>query len=130
MSEKNLEIARRAYELFGKGDLAALKEEVFAADIVWRTAGPAPFAPEYTGVDAVLGYFGQLFERSGGTFRAEPLHIYADEDRTVAIQRVTASRDDKVVDTKMVLVSEVQDGRVVEVTQFAAEASKLEEFWS
>lgn len=130
MHEENLELAKRGYQLFGKGDLDTLKKDVFGPGVIWRTEGPGPFESEYKGVDALIGYFGQLFELSDGTFKAEPLHIYADDDRAVAIQHVTGSRAGKLLDTRMVLVFEIRGGKVFEVTQFAAEPSKLEEFWS
>lgn len=130
MREQNLELATRGYELFGKADLDTMKKEIFSPDVVWRTEGFAPFETEYKGIEAVVGYFGGLFERSGGTFKAEPLHVYADDDRAVVIQHVTGTRAGKLLDTRMVLVFEIHDGRVFEVTQFGAEPSKLEAFWS
>lgn len=130
MREQNLELVMRGYELFGRGDLDGLRKEVFTPDVVWRTGGPRRFELEYKGVDALMSYFGQLFELSGGTFKAEPLHTYADDDRAVAIQHVTGTRAGKLLDTRIVLVFEVRDSKVYDVTQFAAEPSKLEEFWT
>lgn len=130
MREENLDLAKRGYMLFGKADLDTLKKEVFDADVIWRTEGVGPFESEYRGVDALLGYFGQLFDLSSGTVKAEPLHIYGDLDRAVAIQRLTASRAGKLLDTKLVLVFEIHENRVFDVTEFAAEPSELDKFWS
>ncbi len=130
MGEENVQLAKRGYELFGKGDLDSMKSEILSPDVIWRTEGVGPFESEYKGIDALIGYFSRLFELSGGTFKAEVLHIYADDDRAVAIQHVSGSRVGKLLDTRMVVVFEIRDGKISEVTQFAAEPSKLESFWS
>lgn len=129
MREENLTLAKRGYELFANGDFDTLRREVFSPDIVWRTAAHGAFEAEYKGVDAVLGYFTKLFELSSGTFRTEPVHILADDDRSVVIQHVSGTRDGKRLETEMINVFEVRDGKVYEVTQFVTDSSVLEAFW-
>lgn len=128
--EKNLALAARGYELFSKADLDGLRREIFTEDAIWRTAGYGRFDLEYKGVDAVMGYFTELAELTGGTFKAEPLHILADDERAVVIQRVTGTREDRLLDTLMLLVFEIRDDKVYEVTQYVPEAKTHEVFWA
>ncbi len=128
MREENLSLAKRGYELFAKGDFDTIRGELFAPDIVWRTAHGA-FDAEYKGVDAVLGYFTKLFELSSGTFKSEPVHILADDERAVVIQHVSGTRNGKLLEAEMINVFEVRDGKVYEVTQFTTDSSMLEAFW-
>ena len=55
----NVDTARAAYEAFGKGDLAALKES-FAEDAVWVTSDELPLGGEVHGRDAILANFAQI----------------------------------------------------------------------
>jgi ketosteroid isomerase-like protein len=128
MREKNLELTRIGYDAFAKGDLAAFRD-LFTPDIVWRTIGMV-FEPEHKGVDAVLGYFTRLYELSDGTFTLDVEHMLGDDERVMVIQRVKAMRAGNLLDTHLVLVFEIHDGRVWEVTEFAAEPAKLMAFWS
>ncbi len=55
----NVDNARAAYEAFGKGDLAALRE-LFAEDAVWVTSDELPLGGEVHGRDAILANFAQI----------------------------------------------------------------------
>lgn len=128
--EKNLTLTKRGYELFSKGDLDTLRDEIFAEDIIWRTPGHAVFEPEYKGVDAVMEYFTKLFDLTGGTFKVEPVHILADDERSMVLQHVTGTRAGKLLDIDLVLVFEVRDDKVYEVTEYVPQLSTLEAFWA
>ena len=43
---------------------------LFAPDAVHSAAVSNPLSGDYKGVDEILGYYGKLFELSGGTFAA------------------------------------------------------------
>jgi ketosteroid isomerase-like protein len=55
----NVDTARSAYDAFGSGDLAALKDS-FAEDAVWVTSDELPLGGEVRGRDAILGNFAQI----------------------------------------------------------------------
>lgn len=128
MHEENEALALRGYELFGKADLSGLRE-LFVPEALWHTPILA-FEPEYKGVEAILGYFARLHELSEGTIKIVIDHTLSDSDRVAVLQRVTATRADRKLDSPMVLVFEIRDGKVVEVTEYAAEPNRLQEFWS
>jgi hypothetical protein len=61
---------RKGFAAFAQGDLDTVRE-LFDPDIVWHEPGRSSVAGDYSGVDATLGFFVQLFERSDGTFQAQ-----------------------------------------------------------
>jgi uncharacterized protein len=55
----NVDTARSAYDAFGSGDLAALKE-MLAEDGTWLTSDELPLGGETRGRDAILRNFAQI----------------------------------------------------------------------
>src|SRR5205807_3469170 len=88
-ADQNVAIMRRAYDAFNTGDMNTLTE--LMDETAWHLPGRSDMAGDYQGRGATLAYFGQLAEKTGGTFRAELQHMAADGDnRVVGIQRSTA----------------------------------------
>ena len=56
----SIEIVEKMYHCFKTGDMATLKAEVFAEDIVWHLPGHNPLAGTKRGVNEVLAFFGRL----------------------------------------------------------------------
>ncbi len=125
----NAALMREGYEAFATGDLDRVKE-MFDTDIVWHEPGHSRIAGDYRGVDAVLGFFGKLFEESEGTFRAEPVDILADDDRAVVLQHTMATRDGKALDVTQPVVWEIRNGKPYEVTLYAYDMDEHDAFWS
>src|SRR5881392_1949312 len=97
-AEGNVEIMRRAYEAFNAADLDTLTE-LFDESIVWHLPGQSSMAKDYEGRDATLAYFGQIGERTDGTFQAELQQLFgAGDGRVVGLQRSTGERDGKSLD--------------------------------
>ena len=57
---ENVEVVERMYHCFRTGDLATLKAEVFAEDIVFNLPGHHPLAGTKRGINEVLAFFGKL----------------------------------------------------------------------
>jgi len=74
-------LIRRAYQDFESGDLDLLRV-VMATHVVWHDPGRSPVARDYKGPEAVLGFLGQLRERSGGIFRIEELDVLPVAERS------------------------------------------------
>ena len=64
----NILLLRRAYDAFGQGDMATLRE-VFAEDIVWHVPRRSLISGHHRGRDAVLGVFARAAELTGGSMR-------------------------------------------------------------
>jgi ketosteroid isomerase-like protein len=123
------DLIRSGYDAFVKGDIPTVLE-VFSPDIRWRISGRSGLAGEYQGHDAVLGFFGQLMERSGGSFRLEVVDVLASEDHVVALTRETGEREGRgALDVRGVHVWRVVDGKAVEFEGIAHDQYAEDAFW-
>jgi len=129
-ADENVAIMRRAYEAFNTGDLETVSE-IFDESVVWHLPGRSSMATDYKGREAVLAYFGQLAQETGGTFRAELERLLGDDDdRVVGIQRSTADRDGKHLDVGNSIVFQMKDGRVTDGREHFHDLYAWDEFWS
>ena len=128
--DDNVAIMQRAYDAFNKADMDTLIE-IFDESIVWHLPGRSSMAKDYEGRDATLTYFGEIGEKTGGTFQAELQHLLADDDdRVVGIQRSTGERDGKRLDVGNCIVFTLEDGRVVDGCEHFHDLYAWDEFWS
>src|SRR5437660_10713030 len=119
----------RAYGAFNPGDMNTRTE--LMDDTVWHLPGRSPMAGDYQGRGATLEYFGELAEKTEGTFRAELQHMAADgDDRVVGIQRSTADRDGKHLDVANCIVFELKDGKVIDGREHFEDLYAWDDFWS
>ncbi len=124
-----LALVRGWYEALGRGDLAAFSE-MLADDVMWHEAGGAgnPYAGTYRGKAEMLGVLGRM--AASGTAKLELQELYGDESRVVAIQGVTASRDDgRSFDSREAVILEVRDGLITSVYNLIDDPARLVEFW-
>jgi uncharacterized protein len=129
-AEENVAIMRRAYEAFNKGELETLTE-IFDEGAVWHLPGRSSMAKDYQGREAILAYFGQLGQETGGTFRAELDDLLADgDDRVVGIHRSTAERDGKQLSVGDCIVFQLQDGRITDGREHFHDLYAWDAFWS
>jgi ketosteroid isomerase-like protein len=125
----NVARMREGYAAFAKGDLAALRE-LFTEDIVWHVPGHTSLAGDYEGIDDVQVFFVRVMEVTGGSFRAEPLTLLADDDYGAAPVRITAHRGDRHLDVMNVQVSRLRDGRVAEFWDTTTDPDATEAFYA
>jgi len=59
-AEANLNLIRRMYDCFNRGDLDTIRNEIFAPDIRWHLPGRHPLAGTKNSADEVLSFFDQL----------------------------------------------------------------------
>ncbi len=129
-AEENVAIMRRAYDAFNRGDLETLTE-IFDESAVWHLPGRSSMATDYQGSEAILAYFGQLGQETGGTFRAELEDLLADGgDRVVGIQRSTGERNGKRLEVGNCIVFELKDGRITDGREHFHDLYAWDEFWS
>ncbi|HWH29650.1 MAG TPA: nuclear transport factor 2 family protein [Mycobacteriales bacterium] len=119
-------IVRRGYAAFSAGDMDTL-QELFSPDIEWVEPGRHALAGTYHGVDAVLGFFGRLVERSSGTFRVEPIGVAEIAPGTVTTQaRIVADLPGGSIDTTSMHAFTVADGRVTRFASYPADQYALD----
>ena len=120
MSEGNLDVIRRGYEAFGRGDINTLLES-FDEQITWVTPGPPELATSgrRTGRHEVAQFFAsvnELFDIQ----RFEPKEFLAQGDRVVVVGSETARARStgNVIDVDWVHVFTMRNGRVVAFQEF------------
>lgn len=128
--QSNIDIIRRGFAAFAEGDMDTLRNEVFTPDAVWHVPGHGYFAGPKEGVDAILQFFADIFERSGGTLQALLDDVVAGDDRAISLNRNVAMRNDRSLDQKAVLVFAMVDSRVARVEQYFDDTTYNDEFWA
>jgi ketosteroid isomerase-like protein len=129
-ADENAAIVRRGYAAFNSGDVNALSE-LFDENAVWHAPGRSSLAGDYRGRDATLGYLGRLGQETDGNFRAELLHLTADdEDCVVGVQRTVTERNGKRLEVGNCIVFELTNGRVTDVREHFSDLYAWDEFWS
>jgi len=130
MTHPNEDLVRRGYAAFASGDMATL-DALFADDIVWHVGGRGALSGDYAGKAAVLGYFGQLGQETGGTFRIEIHDVLANDEHAVALTTASAERQGKSLpESPGVQVFHVRDGRVTESWFHSGDQYASDEFFS
>ena len=129
MAHPNEELVRRGYDAFARGDVDALRQ-VFADDTVFHEPSRNPISGDYQGIDQVLGFFGTLAERSGGTFRVNVHDVVANDEHVVGLHSSDAERDGRRAHSPTVLVFHVRDGRIAETWSHHYDQLEYDDFWA
>ncbi len=125
----NVNLIRRGYQAFAKGDMAALAQ-IFAEDVVWHSPGRNPVSGIHKGREAVFAGFAKFFELSGGTLKLDTHAILADDEHAVALNRAMASRAGKMLDELGADVFHMRNGKITEFWSFSEDQRVEDEFWS
>ncbi len=113
-ADKNIELLKRGYEAFSRGDMDTLRSEIFQPDIVWHQSGDNPTSGDYRGAEQVVALFGNLFGSTDGTFQAKPDHFAAGDDLVIAIGMSGGTRKGRTVSEPYTHVCRVRDGKLSE----------------
>jgi ketosteroid isomerase-like protein len=130
MTQPNEDLVRAASAAFGRGDLGALQDQFFAADIVWHIAGTGPLAGDYEGAEQVMGLLGKIAALSGGTVRPELHDVLVSNDHTVALTTIRAERASRRLQLNLVHVIHAENGKATEVWTHSSDPAATAEFWS
>ena len=126
-AQENAATVRRGYEFFNTGNLEEL-QELFAEDAVWHVGGRNQLSGEKRGREAILAYFGQLGELTGGTFRAELHDVIASEEHVVGLHTATGEQQGRRLSEHEALVFHLRDGKVVEAWEHYEDSRRVDEF--
>jgi ketosteroid isomerase-like protein len=125
VSPEDLDIVRRAYDAFARGDLNAL-QEFLSPDIEWRTTPDVPFLGNYRGIDEFLRAMNEWTEPF------DELTTTVEEmidtgDRVVVRHRMRGRGTDSGVEVDLVLwqVVTVEDGQLTRMYDFATSEEAL-----
>lgn len=130
MTDTNVDLVRRGYAAFSRGDAATLSE-VIAADAVQHVPGASRLAGAYKGLEAVLGYYGQLAEQTDGTFAVDLLHVTSDgHGHVMTTHRATARRQGRELDQIGGIFFTVAGGQVRDLVQCDSDIEALDAFFA
>ena len=130
MAHPNEQRFRQGYEAFSKGDLEAVGE-LLADDVQWHVAGNNPLAGTKNGKEETFALFGELVQRTGGTFQLDVHDVFANDQHGVALTVSRAQREGRSFEGRGVHVVHFDDqGRVKESWQHAEDQQAVDEFWS
>jgi uncharacterized protein len=129
LEHPNVTLLKDGYTAFAKGDMALIRE-LLADDVVHRVPGRGPICGEYRTPEEVLGFYVRLFELSGGTFRAEPYSVMANDEYGAALVQTYAERPGRVLDGRAVDLFRFRDGRITEIRTLAEDQYADDAFWS
>jgi len=124
----NAALAQRLFDAFSRRDgrvVAAALDE----DVVWRLGGTSPLAGEYRGRREVVRFLGQTTALTAGTYRSELLYAVADDEHVVVVYRARGTRGERSIDLVQILLCEVRDGRLVDVTAVPTDQVAFDAFW-
>jgi uncharacterized protein len=128
--DENVAVMQRGYEAFNTADMDTLTE-LFDENVSWHVPGRSSLAKDYEGREATFGFFGEIGEKTDGTFRANVQQLFSGEDgRVVGLQRTTAERDGKSLDVGVCIVFELKDGKIVDGREHHEDVYAWDEFWS
>ena len=120
MTETNVDIVRRGYEAFGRGDVNGLLA-LLHDQITWVTPGPADLSTSgrRTSPQEVGAFFGTLSELYEFQ-RFEPAEFVAQGNRVVVIgsETVRVKATGAVLDLDWIHVFTVRDGKVVAFQEY------------
>ena len=92
--------------------------ELFAPEAVFHYINPRlpDIQGDYIGIDGIRSFFAKIDAVSAGTFRVEPISITAMGDELVVMHNKNRlTLQEQSIETDVVLVWRIVDGRVVEV---------------
>ena len=93
-----------------------------------RTRIPCPATTRAQ--DEIFGFFGKVFELSGGTFKLEVHELFANDEHGVALVHAQGERQGKTLDMNEVHVFHLKDGKTTEFWSFEEDQRRADEFWS
>ncbi len=112
MAHPNEEVLRKAFAAFSSGDMATLRNEIFAPDLEWHFPGRSAIGGTFKGEEVFGRFFATLMERSAGTFRVEVHDILANDQHGVVLFRCRAEREGQALDDPTVGVYHLREGRI------------------
>jgi|SRR5215211_3027594 len=126
MSETNVEIIRRGYEAWNRGDLDHIRR-VTDDSFEWREASEVPGASTRRGRAEFERYL-RSFRHFWREFEFEPIEIRDAGDRVLAIvvERGRSARGDLEVSQRFVHVWTLRNGKAVRLEGFYDEGEALE----
>ncbi|PYC65897.1 SnoaL-like polyketide cyclase [Streptomyces tateyamensis] len=123
-------LVRKGYDAFSRGDTVALRS-IMTADCTQHVPGSSPMSGDFKGVEAVLGYYGQLAAETNGTFRVELEHLFVDgRGHVMSVHRFTAERAGRRVDMTGGIMFRIVGEKITDLDECVEDIAAVDEFWA
>ena len=129
MAHPNEDLVRDGFAAFERGDMDALRKQIFTDDVRWHNPGRGPISGDYEGTEQVIQYFARVFELTGGTFSLELHDVLANDEHAVALITVRGERAGKQLTDNEVLTYHIRDGKISEVWTHTTDLYAADEFF-
>jgi ketosteroid isomerase-like protein len=129
MAHPNEDLLKRAYAAFAAADLDTVFS-VFADDIRWHNGGSNQLTGELRGHEDMMGFFGKLFEITGGTFRLDVHDVLANDEHGVVLVTAHSERDSEPLSVREVHICHLADGKVTEFWAFPEDVATFDRMLS
>jgi uncharacterized protein len=124
----NEQIVRDGYAAFSSGDMETLGG-LFADDAVHSVPGNNQITGDYKGRDEILGFYGKLFELTGGNMSVELKSVTVNGDTADAVHHATAAMGDKKFEGDSTLSFTIADGKIQRIDEKPHDQAGEDEFW-
>jgi hypothetical protein len=129
--QENIDLIKRLYEAFGKGDIDTIFDH-FADHFIWRFDAPptVPFAGEFkTAGEVRRKHFASLAETQKDQ-ALNPEEFIAHDDKVVVIGRYSAvvTATNRRIDVVVVHVFTIQKGKIIRYLLFTDSAAIAEAY--
>lgn len=127
--DTNVELVRRAYAAFARGDLSELKQ-CLSPDVEQIVPGTHELAGVFRGFDNVIACLGATVAATDGTMAVTLEDTFSNtDDQVIALDRTRASRNGKAIDVRGAMLFTIADGRITRFIEFYANPAIVESFW-
>ena len=96
----------------------------------WHVRGIGSLSGDYQGRDQVFGFFGRIAEETGGTFRLDIHDILANDEHTVSLATLAATRGGKSIEVPVANVTHNRDGQITEFWSAVTDPEAALDFWA
>lgn len=127
MAHPNVAIVERMYECFNQGDMDSIRQDIFAADLVWRLPGHHPLSGTKNGADEVIAFFEQL-NKAG--IQVDLINIDAwGEDTVVEVHRGHGQSNGAVLDALNCTHYHIRDRKIADVQVYISDQHTVDQFF-
>lgn len=121
-----VQLVQRFYECYATHDLETMKREILAPDVVWRIPGRHPLAGPKHGADEIVAFFAELAKAN---MKAEVVYLSGNDTQVVDVHRGWGTTESASMDMLWVLYYRIENGRIAEVVNFAADQAQADNFF-
>jgi ketosteroid isomerase-like protein len=126
--DPNESLIRKRYEALARREWDLLND-LLADDVSWHVPGQNPLSGTYVGKRDVVNALRRLVEFTGGSANVDLEDVIAGKRHVVAIERGSAEREGKAIETRNLTLFEIREGRIARMSFFPGDQYSLDSFW-